>query len=186
MPTLQLTSKASDNSCELTHRAQYCALHVTTPKLYNKSLYSLMQTSTFPLMAASCSGVKFQLSLALESAPSFSRKTTTSAWPNEQALCRGIRPPVAKGGRGEGGREGGREGERSITTDFEAPYCIYRHLECPPWPPAQRETPPPLYGQTLWVVGSTDTLTLAHRKCLQSITIDAKRFMTKFFKLPCH
>ena len=55
-----------------------------------------MQTSIFPFTAASCSGVKFQLSLALPSAPCFSNSFTTSAWPNEHALCKGIKPPEVK------------------------------------------------------------------------------------------
>ena len=62
-----------------------------------------MHTSTFPLMAASCSGVKFQLSLALGSLPLARRMVTTSVWPNEQALWRGIRPPRVREREGRGG-----------------------------------------------------------------------------------
>lgn len=52
-----------------------------------------MQTSTFPLAAASCKGVYDQLSLAFGSQPTFNKSLVTSAWPKEQALCNGINPP---------------------------------------------------------------------------------------------
>ena len=92
------------------HIVVYIVVHIPLKKKQKNFL--LMQTSTLPLMAASCSGVKFQLSLALGSVPCFTRMDTTSVWPKEQALWRGISPPGRKGGRGK--REGGKErgGER--------------------------------------------------------------------------
>lgn len=53
----------------------------------------LRQTSTFPLLAASASGLKFQLSNALTSEWWLRSSWTTSAWPKLAALCKGIKPP---------------------------------------------------------------------------------------------
>ena len=78
-----------------------------------------MHTSTFPLMAASCSGVKFQLSLALGSLPLARRMVTTSVWPNEQALWRGIRPPRVREREGRGGGGGGGGGGKIYIIERE-------------------------------------------------------------------
>ena len=48
------------------------------------------------LIAASCKGVKFQLSLVFGLAPASNNNLTTSQCPKEQALCNGCRPPSSR------------------------------------------------------------------------------------------
>lgn len=48
------------------------------------------------LIAASCKGVKFQLSLVFGLAPASKSNLTTSQCPKEHALCNGCRPPSSR------------------------------------------------------------------------------------------
>lgn len=114
-----------------------------------------IHTSNFPLMAASWRGVKLQLSLAFGLAPLLNRILTTSAWPNELALWRGIKPP----------KPAIRERiQLDVRRRGVHPFTHLR-LECPLWHPFPGDVPRCLSAQTLY--NYTMMLTMSERaSCL--------------------
>lgn len=69
-------------------------INILLNKDFNKLTRSAL-SCVRPFCAASCNGVKPQLSVAFTVVLCLIKRAARSKWPYEEALCKGIKPPLS-------------------------------------------------------------------------------------------